>query len=149
MLTEFGGGSQFNPLIEMLLLQTFCVLKDNLWRVESKRRLPKALATILKPKTIEDCPGLNVYAIEVLIHVNDNCLSYMAQELIKTCAGLLKTVTRINEANQFFGMHTGMSDQDKKDLAARFRIAETKATALVNILCDSIKTWVRLKKQSL
>lgn len=42
-----------------------------------------------------------------------------------------------------------MSDQDKKDLAARFRIAETKATALVNILCDSIKTWVRLKKQSL
>ena len=96
----------------------------------------------MKPKTIEDCPGLNAYAIEVLIHVNDNCLSYMAHELIKTCAGLLKTVTRIPEANHYFGQHPGMTDAERKELGIKFKIAETKATALINILCDSISTWV-------
>ena len=78
----------------------------------------------------------------MLIHVNDNCLSYMAHELKKTCAGLLKTVTRIPEANHYFGQHPGMTDAERKELGIKFKIAETKATALINILCDSISTWV-------
>ena len=69
VLTDFGGGSQLNPLIDMLLLQTFSTLRENLFRQEFKRRLPKALATILKPKTIEECPGLNSYATGLLVHI--------------------------------------------------------------------------------
>lgn len=28
VLTDFGGGSQINPLIDMLLLQTFSLMKE-------------------------------------------------------------------------------------------------------------------------
>ena len=75
---DHGGGSQVNPLIDMLLLQTFTVFKSELYRPEIKQRLPKTLTTILKPKTIEQCPGLNKYATELLIYIKENCLHYMA-----------------------------------------------------------------------
>ena len=89
-----------NPLIDMLLLQTFTQLKENLFRVEFKRRLPKALATILKPKTIDECPGLNAYATSLLVHIKVQCLPYTAIDLMKTCSGLIKPATRISEARQ-------------------------------------------------
>ena len=100
VLTDFGGGSQMNPLIDMLLLQTFSIIKEHLFRVEFKRRLPKALATILKPKTIEECPGLNNYATDLLIHIKSECLHYMAHDFIKTCSGLIKPATRIYEPRE-------------------------------------------------
>lgn len=100
VLTDFGGGSQINPLIDMLLLQSFSMLQSNLFRVEFKRRLPRALTTILKPKTIEECPGLNYYATDLLLHIKSHCLHYMAHDLIKTCAGLIKPSTRITEARE-------------------------------------------------
>ena len=69
VVTDFGGGSQVNPLIDMLLLQTFSMMKEKLFREEFKVRLPKALSTIMKPKTIEECPGLNSYITYLLSHI--------------------------------------------------------------------------------
>ncbi len=100
VLTDFGGGSQMNPLIDMLLLQSFTMLRENLFRVEFKRRLPKALSTILRPKTIEECPSLNFYATDLMRHIKINCLHYMAHDLMKTCAGLIKPSTRITEKEE-------------------------------------------------
>ena len=97
VVTDFGGGSQVNPLIDMLLLQTFSMMKEKLFREEFKVRLPKALSTIMKPKTIEECPGLNSYITYLLSHIQINCLHYMAHDLIKTCSGLIKPATRIHE----------------------------------------------------
>ena len=100
VLTDFGGGSQVNPLIDMLLLQTFSTLKESLFKVEFKRRLPKSLSTILKPKTIDECPGLHSYAIDLLVHIRIECMHYMAHDLIKTCSGLIKPATRIHETRE-------------------------------------------------
>ena len=76
------------------------MLKSELYQLEFKQRLPKSLTTILKPKTIEECPGLNAYATELLIYIKENCLQYMAQDLISTCAGLIKPATRIYESRE-------------------------------------------------
>ena len=73
------------------------MMKEKLFREEFKVRLPKALSTIMKPKTIEECPGLNNYITFLLSHIQSNCLHYMAHDLIKTCAGLIKPATRIHE----------------------------------------------------
>ena len=99
-MTDFGGGSQITPLNDMLLLQTFTMLKENLFLVDFKRRIPKVLTSILKPKTIEECPGLNNYVTDLLVYIKKNCLHYMAHDLIKTCALLIKPATRITIAKE-------------------------------------------------
>ena len=71
------------------------MIKEYLFRAEFKRRLPKALSTVLKAKTIEECPGLNAYATGLLVHVQSECLTYMAHDLMKTCSALIKPSTRI------------------------------------------------------
>lgn len=73
----------------------------------------------------------------------------MAHELINTCSNLMKTVTRIPEANHYYGQHPNMLEEERKKLTAKFKAEESKATALVKILCDSIQAWVLIKKQSL
>ena len=97
-LTDFEGGSQKNPLIDMLLLLTFSQLKTNLFRVEFKKRLSKVLTTVLKPKTIEDCHGLTPHIRGIMNHIQKECLKFMAADLIKTSATLLKAATRIVES---------------------------------------------------
>ena len=100
VLTDYGGGSQVNPLIDMLLLQTFTSLKEHLYQLEFKKRLPKTLTTILKPKTIEACPGLGSYTTELLLYIRENCLQYMAQDLLATCSGLISPSTRIHVSRE-------------------------------------------------
>ena len=97
-LTDFEGGSQKNPLIDMLLLLTFSQFKTNLFRVEFKKRLSKVLTTVLKPKTIEDCHGLTTHIRGIMNHIQKECLKFMAADLIKTSATLLKPATRIVES---------------------------------------------------
>ena len=95
VVTDYNGGSQANPLIDMLLLQTFAMLKKSIFRIEFKRRLSKTMSCILKPKTIEECPGLNNYAFSLLIHIKTECLNYLCHDLIRTCAALIKPITRV------------------------------------------------------
>lgn len=130
----------------MLLLQTFAMIKDYLFRVEFKRRLPKALATILKPKTIEDCPGLNNYATELLIHIQSQCLHYMAHDFIKTCSGLIKPATRIHETRD--NRLTATTVDPLKDSAMQYEAAEDKAIIFPNILRAALKQWLKMKKKA-
>lgn len=130
-----------NPLIDMLLLQTFSIIKEHLFRVEFKRRLPKALATILKPKTIEECPGLNNYATNLLIHIQSECLHYMAHDFIKTCSGLIKPATRIFEPREVLipSANPAIAQEQQIQQKARYEAAEEKATVFPTILCDSLR----------
>ena len=134
ILTDNEAGSQKSQLNDMLLLLTFSWLKVNLFRVEFKKRLNKVLTTILKPSTIENCHGLTFHIRGIMNHIVKDCLPFMAPDLIRTSAQLLKTTTRVVESH-------GAEEHDQES----FMTPMQRACEFPSLLRIVIKEWLKLK----
>ena len=77
----------------MILLVSVSEFRKTIFKQEFARRLPFLLQTILKPKVIEECPGLSTNIRQIMEHIKENCLGFLAHDLIKTCALLIKPAT--------------------------------------------------------
>ena len=80
---------------DMLQLMTFGQMRKNLFKVEYRKRLGPVLETILKPKLLEECSGLQIVMKKVMSYIEKDCLEFTMQEMTRVCSGLMKSSTRV------------------------------------------------------
>jgi hypothetical protein len=113
---------------DMLLLMTFGQMRKRLFSLEYSKKLGMTLETILKPRVIERCAGLQVVVRRILGYISKECLEYSMNELTRIFANILRISTRIDGQNNV-----------QKD------IATANACSFVSKITEIIQLWQDLK----